>query len=154
MDAASTLITTAIISGEKPAVLSAIVKYHCTHHRSQRAIIDAMDIAGGKGICIGPANFLARFYQRAPIAITVEGANILTHSMMIFGQGAIRCHPYILHEITATQNNDIIAFDKLLFSHLSHAIRNLLRSFYLGIITNGRTSKAPTKDNTPRVSHQ
>lgn len=152
MDAASTLITTAIISGEKPAVLSAIVKYHCTH-RGQRAIIDAMDIAGGKGICLGPSNFLARFYQGAPIAITVEGANILTRSMMIFGQGAIRCHPYILHEIAATQNNDIIAFDKLLFSHLSHTISNLLRSFYLGI-TNGRTSKAPTKDNTRRFYQQ
>ena len=95
MDAAATLITTAIISGEKPAVLSAIVKYHCTH-RVQRAIIDAMDIAGGKGICMGPSNFLARFYQGAPIAITVESANILTRSMIIFGQGVIRCHPYIL----------------------------------------------------------
>lgn len=152
MDAASTLITTAIISGEKPAVLSAIVKYHCTH-RGQRAIIDAMDIAGGKGICMGPTNFLARFYQGAPIAITVEGANILTRSMMIFGQGAIRCHPYILPEIAATQNNDIAAFDKLLFSHLSHTISNLFRSFYLGI-TNGRTSKAPTKDNTRRFYQQ
>lgn len=119
------------------------MKYHCTH-RGQRAIIDAMDIAGGKGICMGPTNFLARFYQGAPIAITVEGANILTRSMMIFGQGAIRCHPYILPEIAATQNNDIAAFDKLLFSHLSHTISNLFRSFYLGI-TNGRTSKAPTK---------
>ena len=94
MDAAATLITTGIMLGEKPAVLSAIVKYHCTH-RGQRAIIDAMDIAGGKGICLGPSNFLARNYQGAPIAITVEGANILTRSMIIFGQGAIRCHPYI-----------------------------------------------------------
>ncbi|VDY35483.1 acyl-CoA dehydrogenase [Morganella morganii] len=95
MDAAATLITTGIMLGEKPAVLSAIVKYHCTH-RGQRAIIDAMDIAGGKGICLGPSNFLARNYQGAPIAITVEGANILTRSMIIFGQGAIRCHPYVL----------------------------------------------------------
>ncbi|MBZ4364192.1 hypothetical protein LAM67_24065, partial [Mycobacterium tuberculosis] len=94
-DAAASLITYGIMLGEKPAVLSAIVKYHCTH-RAQRSIIDAMDITGGKGIMLGEGNFLARAYQGAPIAITVEGANILTRSMMIFGQGAIRCHPYVL----------------------------------------------------------
>jgi acyl-CoA dehydrogenase len=86
MDAAASLITYGIMLGEKPAVLSAIVKYHCTH-RGQRSIIDAMDITGGKGIMLGEGNFLARAYQGAPIAITVEGANILTRSMMIFGQG-------------------------------------------------------------------
>lgn len=86
MDAAATLITSGIMLGEKPAVLSAIVKYHCTH-RGQRAVMDAMDIAGGKGICLGPANFVARGYQGAPIGITVEGANILTRSMIIFGKG-------------------------------------------------------------------
>ncbi|MEV8877417.1 acyl-CoA dehydrogenase, partial [Mesorhizobium ciceri] len=77
--------------GEKPSVISAIVKYHCTH-RSQQGVIDAMDVVGGKGICLGPKNFLGRNYQGSPIAITVEGANILTRSMIIFGQGAIRCH--------------------------------------------------------------
>lgn len=86
MDAAASLITYGIMLGEKPAVLSAIVKYHCTH-RGQQSIIDAMDITGGKGIMLGESNFLARAYQGAPIAITVEGANILTRSMMIFGQG-------------------------------------------------------------------
>lgn len=86
MDAAASLITYGIMLGEKPAVLSAIVKYHCTH-RGQQSIIDAMDITGGKGIMLGQSNFLARAYQGAPIAITVEGANILTRSMMIFGQG-------------------------------------------------------------------
>lgn len=86
MDAAASLITYGIMLGEKPAVLSAIVKHHCTH-RGQRSIIDAMDITGGKGIMLGEGNFLARAYQGAPIAITVEGANILTRSMMIFGQG-------------------------------------------------------------------
>lgn len=85
MDAAASLITYGIMLGEKPAVLSAIVKYHCTH-RGQQSIIDAMDITGGKGIMLGESNFLARAYQGAPIAITVEGANILTRSMMIFGQ--------------------------------------------------------------------
>ena len=80
MDAAASLITYGIMLGEKPAVLSAIVKYHCTH-RGQQSIIDAMDITGGKGIMLGQSNFLARAYQGAPIAITVEGANILTRSI-------------------------------------------------------------------------
>ncbi|QTO53478.1 acyl-CoA dehydrogenase FadE [Duffyella gerundensis] len=148
MDAASTLITSGIMLGEKPAVLSAIVKYHCTH-RGQRAIIDAMDIAGGKGIMLGSSNFLARAYQGAPIAITVEGANILTRSMIIFGQGAIRCHPYILSEMAAAATGDVNAFDKALFSHVGHVGSNAMRSFWLGL-TAGRTSTSPTRDATRR----
>ncbi|MDE9551830.1 acyl-CoA dehydrogenase FadE [Xenorhabdus bovienii] len=148
MDAAATMITGGIMLGEKPAVLSAIVKYHCTH-RGQRSIIDAMDIAGGKGICLGSSNFLARAYQGAPIAITVEGANILTRSMIIFGQGAIRCHPYVLAEIAAAENNNVKAFDKALFGHLGHVASNTLRSLWLGI-TNGRTSRTPVSDATRR----
>lgn len=148
MDAAASLITSGIMLGEKPAVLSAIVKYHCTH-RGQRAIMDAMDIAGGKGIMLGNSNFLARAYQGAPIAITVEGANILTRSMIIFGQGAIRCHPYILAEMAAAQNRDLHAFDKALFSHIGHVASNGMRSLWLGL-TAGRTSGAPTRDATRR----
>ncbi|ELY5817083.1 acyl-CoA dehydrogenase FadE [Cronobacter turicensis] len=148
MDAAASLITYGIMLGEKPAVLSAIVKYHCTH-RGQQSIIDAMDIAGGKGIMLGEGNFLARAYQGAPIAITVEGANILTRTMMIFGQGAIRCHPYVLEEMAAAQNSDVNAFDKLLFRHIGHVGSNLVRSFWLGL-TNGLTSRSPTRDATRR----
>ncbi|MGE9551992.1 acyl-CoA dehydrogenase FadE [Erwinia amylovora] len=148
MDAAASLITYGIVMGEKPAVLSAIVKYHCTH-RGQRAIVDAMDIAGGKGIMLGTSNFLARAYQGAPIAITVEGANILTRSMIIFGQGAIRCHPYVLTEMAAAQNNDVAAFDRALFSHVGHVGSNMMRSLWLGL-TGGRTSKTPTRDATRR----
>jgi len=148
MDAAASLITYGIVLGEKPAVLSAIVKYHCTH-RGQRAIVDAMDIAGGKGIMLGSGNFLARAYQGAPIAITVEGANILTRSMIIFGQGAIRCHPYVLQEMAAAQSNDINAFDRALFSHIGHVGSNKMRSLWLGL-TGGRTSKTPTRDATRR----
>lgn len=148
MDAAATLITYGIMQGEKPAVLSAIVKYHCTH-RGQRAIIDAMDIAGGKGIMLGKSNFLARAYQGAPIAITVEGANILTRSMIIFGQGAIRCHPYILREMGAAERNDLPAFDRALFSHIGHVGSNLVRSLWLGI-TAGYGSATPTRDATRR----
>ncbi|MEM6160447.1 acyl-CoA dehydrogenase FadE [Erwinia sp. P6884] len=148
MDAAASLITYGIGMGEKPAVLSAIVKYHCTH-RGQRAIVDAMDIAGGKGIMLGNSNFLARAYQGAPIAITVEGANILTRSMIIFGQGAIRCHPYVLTEMAAAQSNDLVAFDKALFSHVGHVGSNTVRSLWLGL-TGGRTSKTPTRDASRR----
>lgn len=148
MDAAASLITYGIVLGEKPAVLSAIVKYHCTH-RGQRAIVDAMDIAGGKGIMLGNSNFLARAYQGAPIAITVEGANILTRSMIIFGQGAIRCHPYVLQEMAAAQSNDVKAFDKALFSHIGHVGSNKMRSLWLGL-TAGLTSSTPTRDATRR----
>ncbi|MEN5016617.1 acyl-CoA dehydrogenase FadE [Erwinia sp. Eh17-17] len=148
MDAAATLITSGIMLGEKPAVLSAIVKYHCTH-RGQRAIVDAMDIAGGKGIMLGNSNFLARAYQGAPIAITVEGANILTRSMIIFGQGAIRCHPYVLEEMAAAQSNNLAAFDKALFSHIGHVGSNTMRSLWLGL-TGGLTSASPTRDATRR----
>ncbi|MGK3126245.1 acyl-CoA dehydrogenase FadE [Candidatus Pantoea formicae] len=152
MDAAATLITSGIMLGEKPAVLSAIVKYHCTH-RGQRAIIDAMDIAGGKGIMLGENNFLARAYQGAPIAITVEGANILTRSMIIFGQGAIRCHPWVLEEMNAAAKNDLVAFDRALFSHIGHVGSNKIRSLWLGL-TGGRTSASPTRDVTRRYYQQ
>ncbi|MCI4236711.1 acyl-CoA dehydrogenase FadE [Dickeya dianthicola] len=148
MDAAATLITSGIMQGARPSVLSAIVKYHCTH-RGQRGIIDAMDITGGKGICLGPSNFVARHYQGAPIAITVEGANILTRSMIIFGQGAIRCHPYLLNEMAAAQDNDLKAFDRALFGHLGHIGGNTMRNLWLGL-TNGRTSRAPVSDATRR----
>jgi acyl-CoA dehydrogenase len=148
MDAAASLITYGIVLGEKPAVLSAIVKYHCTH-RGQRAILDAMDILGGKGIMLGESNFVARAYQGAPIAITVEGANILTRSMIIFGQGAIRCHPYVLEEMAAAQSNDVNAFDELLFKHIGHVGSNKMRSLWLGL-TNGLTSASPTRDATKR----
>lgn len=148
MDAAAALITYGIVLGEKPAVLSAIVKYHCTH-RGQRAILDAMDIVGGKGIMLGETNFVARAYQGAPIAITVEGANILTRSMIIFGQGAIRCHPYVLEEMAAAQNNDVHAFDRLLFKHIGHVGSNTMRSLWLGL-TNGLGSRTPTRDATKR----
>ncbi|UXI01885.1 acyl-CoA dehydrogenase FadE [Photobacterium sp. TY1-4] len=156
MDAASSLTVSGIDLGEKPSVISAIVKYHCTH-RSQRGVIDAMDIVGGKGICMGPSNFLARGYQGAPIAVTVEGANILTRSMIIFGQGAIRCHPYVLEEMEAAYQEDanqaLIGFDNALFGHVGFVISNMVRSFWLGL-TDGRGSAAPRKDATARYYQQ
>jgi len=129
--------------GETPAVASAISKYHTTE-MSRKVANDAMDIHGGKGICMGPNNYLAQVFIECPISITVEGANILTRSMIIFGQGAIRCHPYVLKEIRATQDADkkhaAIEFDSALFSHMGFMWSNLVRSFILGI-TNGRSAR-------------
>ncbi|WP_428772155.1 acyl-CoA dehydrogenase FadE [Vibrio sp.] len=155
MDAASNLTVAAIDAGEKPSVISAIVKYHCTH-RGQQSIIDAMDIVGGKGICLGPSNFLARGYQGAPIAVTVEGANILTRSMIIYGQGAIRCHPYVLAEMDAAYSESADAvekFDQALAGHVSFTMSNLVRSVWLGL-TDGLGSATPTKDATKRYYQQ
>ncbi|WP_153447514.1 acyl-CoA dehydrogenase FadE [Vibrio algicola] len=148
MDAASQLTVAGIDLGEKPSVISAIVKYHCTH-RGQRCLIDAMDIAGGKGVCLGPANFLARGYQGSPIAVTVEGANILTRSMIIYGQGAIRCHPYVLAEMDAahsTERNALARFDSALFGHIGFSMSNAVRSLWLGI-TDGRGSDSPVPND-------
>ena len=155
MDAASNLTVAGIDLGEKPSVISAIVKYHCTH-RGQRSIIDAMDIVGGKGICLGPSNFLARGYQGSPIAITVEGANILTRSMIIYGQGAIRCHPYVLEEMNAaySESSDALdKFDSALAGHVSFTMSNLVRSLWFGL-TDGRGSSTPVDKETKRYYQQ
>ncbi len=145
MDAMRRLCAQAVDLGEKPAVLSAIAKYHVTE-RARRVINDAMDIAGGKGICLGPSNFLARAYQQLPISITVEGANILTRSLIVFGQGSIRCHPYLLKEMTAARDDDrqraSIAFDHALFRHAAFLASNALRSLVHGI-TCGAGLKRP-----------
>ncbi len=155
-DAASMLTVTGIDLGEKPSVVSAIVKYHLTD-RSQRSLIDAMDIHGGKGICMGPNNYLARGYQGAPIAITVEGANILTRSMIIYGQGAIRCHPYVLAEMLSAQEPDnrkaLTQFDLAVFGHLGFALSNLARSIWFGF-TGARFGQTPVRDDTARYYRQ
>ena len=121
MDAARTLTAGAIDLGEMPSVASAIVKYHITE-RTRQVVNDAMDILGGKGICLGPNNFMGRAYQQIPVAITVEGANILTRSLIIFGQGAIRCHPYVLKEMEAAREPDAAKglpdFDRAFAGHL------------------------------------
>ncbi len=142
MDAARGLTTLAVDRGEKPSVASAIVKYHLTE-RMRRVIDDAMDIHGGRGICMGPRNYLGRVYQGIPISITVEGANILTRSLIIFGQGAIRCHPYLLKEMEATRRGDVAAFDRALFGHVNLAVSNLARAVFHGL-TRARFAQAPT----------
>jgi acyl-CoA dehydrogenase len=136
MDATHRLLAGVVDLGEKPAVLSAIAKYHLTE-RGRRIVTDAMDIAGGKGICMGPSNFLGAAYMQVPVSITVEGANILTRSLIIFGQGAIRCHPYVLKEIAATRDEDheraSLAFDETLFGHIGFVLSNFARTFVLGV---------------------
>ena len=145
MDAARVMTAGAVDLGEKPSVVSAIAKYHVTE-RARQVVNDGMDIIGGKGICLGPSNFLGRAYQQVPIGITVEGANILTRSLIIFGQGAVRCHPYVLPEMQAVQNPDavrgLIDFDRALFGHIGYTIKNGLRSFWHAI-TGSRTVSVP-----------
>ncbi len=141
MDAARGLTTLAVDSGEKPSVASAIVKYHLTE-RMRDVIDDAMDIHGGRGICMGPRNYLARIYQGIPISITVEGANILTRSLIIFGQGAIRCHPYLLKEMETAQQRDLAGFDKAFFGHTRLLLSNLARAGFHGL-TGARFATSP-----------
>lgn len=136
MDATRRLSALAVDAGEKPSVISAISKYHVTE-RGRMVVNDGMDIIGGKGICMGPSNFLARVYQQIPIAITVEGANILTRCLIIFGQGAIRCHPYVLKEMAAAADDDrdraLEDFDRAFFGHLSFVAANVARVVVFGL---------------------
>ncbi|GLR69945.1 acyl-CoA dehydrogenase FadE [Agaribacter marinus] len=152
MDAVTSLSTAGVDLGEKPSVISAICKYHLTE-KMRDCVNDAMDVHGGKGICLGPNNYLGRAYQGTPISITVEGANILTRNMMIFGQGAMRCHPYVLDEIKAAAIDDtteqLNAFDKVVFGHIGFAFSNTIRSIWFSL-TGGRLSGTPFRDDTSR----
>jgi acyl-CoA dehydrogenase len=149
MNSAVSVTSGAIDQGEKPAVPSAILKYHCTE-LSRKVANDTMDVHGGKAIMMGPKNYAGRPYMATPIAITVEGANILTRSLIIFGQGAMRCHPYVLRELQAAQDTDsergLTEFDDALFSHIGYAISNAGRAFFLAL-THAKFSKVPL--NTP-----
>jgi acyl-CoA dehydrogenase len=142
----------AVARGELPAVPSTIAKYHCTE-MGRQAAADAMDIHGGKGIILGPKNYLGRGWQASPIAITVEGANIMTRSLMIFGQGAILCHPWVLKEMKAATLPDpeerLREFDRNLFGHIGFAISNAVRSWWYGL-TAARIGAAPGDTYTRR----
>jgi len=152
INAGMTVTATAIARGEKPAVPSAVLKHHCTE-MARKVVNDAMDVHGGKGIMLGPSNYLGRGYQGVPIAITVEGANILTRSLIIFGQGAIRCHPFVLKEMEAAKDPDfnrgLRDFDRYLFAHIGYAISNAARSFVLAL-TNAEASGSPVEGPTAR----
>ncbi|HSC09760.1 MAG TPA: acyl-CoA dehydrogenase [Rhodanobacteraceae bacterium] len=152
MSALSLSTAAAVDRGEKPSVPSAIAKYHCTE-LAREVAKDIMDVHGGKAVQLGPNNYAGRGWQGAPIAVTVEGANIMTRSLMIFGQGAIRCHPYVLKEMQATQITDytarLRAFDRVLFQHVGFAISNAARSFVLGL-THAKIGGAPGDKYTKR----
>src|SRR6185312_15987698 len=152
MDAARSVTAGAIDGGEKPSVPSAMLKYHVTEMGRQVAN-DAMDIHGGKGICLGPRNYLGRGYEVVPIAITVEGANLLTRSLIIFGQGALRCHPFVLKEMTAARNPDrakgVDDFDRALFGHVGFTISNAVRSLIMAL-THARFTAVPVEGPTAR----
>lgn len=148
MDAARGYICGALDKGAKPAVITAIAKYNFTE-LGREIINDSMDIVGGAGISRGPRNLFAHSYIATPIAITVEGANILTRTLMIFGQGAIRSHPYALKEIEALMNKDVKKFDDNFWSHIGHVAQNEIRSFMLSI-TRGRLAKSPVKGPAAR----
>jgi acyl-CoA dehydrogenase len=152
MDAARSVTAGAIDGGEKPSVPSAMLKYHLTEY-GRIIANDAMDIHGGKGVCLGPRNYLARGYQLVPVAITVEGANLLTRSLIIFGQGAIRCHPFVLREMNAAREKDkrkaLREFDAALFGHIGFTISNAVRSLVMAL-TLARFSHVPSTGATER----
>jgi acyl-CoA dehydrogenase len=132
-EAARAVTASMVGRGEKPSVISAIMKYQTTE-RLRRSINDAMDLHGGKGICDGPSNYLQAGYQAMPVAITVEGANILTRSLITFAQGALRSHPYLYKEIQACQDVDdergLEAFETAFGGHVAFALANVFGAFF------------------------
>ena len=132
IESAVSVTATSIDAGEKPSVPSAILKYHCTE-MARTILNDGMDINAGKAVIQGPKNYIANLYQSFPVAITVEGANILTRSLIIFGQGAVRCHPYVLEEMEAANSDDLNRFDSALFGHIGFAISNIVRAKTLAL---------------------
>lgn len=156
MDAARQFTLVGLDGGEQPAVVSAIVKYQLTEHM-RRLVNDAMDVHGGSGICLGPRNLIGIGYQAVPIGITVEGANILTRSLIIYGQGVVRCHPYLWREMQAIEDDDRARgrkhFDKALFGHIGLFISNAARSFWFAL-TGARLVLAPFAGRSRRYAQR
>lgn len=156
LEAARCVTAAAVDKGHHSSVIAAIIKYHATE-KSRTVINDAMDIQGGSGICLGPKNYLAHLYQVLPIGITVEGANILTRTMMIFGQGAVRCHPFIQQEMLALSNPNqeqgLIQFDAVLMQHLGLTLRNITAGFWYGL-SNARFAQTPGNETTKKYYQQ
>ncbi len=142
------ITSAAIDAGNKPSVISGIVKQYLTE-ALRVSMNDAMDIQGGAAICRGPRNMLSRTYTSLPIAITVEGANILTRSLIIFGQGAMRCHPFLLKELQAIQAQDLKAFDKAFFGHVNHVVSNKVRA-WLQAMSFEHLGSSPVKGKAAR----
>jgi acyl-CoA dehydrogenase len=153
LDAARRLTCAGLDQGHRPAVIAAIMKHQATE-RMRGAVNDAMDVHGGKAIMDGPCNYLGNVYRALPVGITVEGANILTRNLMIFGQGAIRCHPYLLDEIRALNASDrkvgLEAFDRTLWRHIAHSLKTLARA---SIRTWSGGAFAPAPESGPTAQH-
>jgi len=156
IESARLMVLSALDAGKVPSVISGIVKQQ-TMERMRQVVNNAMDIHGGHGICMGPNNFLCRGYQLIPVGITVEGANILTRTMIIFGQGTLRSHPYLLKEVAAFHNPDkqrgLKEFDKALFAHMGFVFSNIVRSFWMGI-TSARLLRTPGSKATEHYYRQ
>ncbi len=152
MEAARRYTCGALDKGAKPAVVTAMAKYNFTE-LGREIINDAMDIVGGAGISRGPRNIFAHTYIATPIAITVEGANILTRSLMIFGQGAIRCHPYAYNEIDALMRNDVQQFDENFWKHMGHVFQNGTRAFVLSL-TRGYLAGSPVSGHSKKYARR
>jgi acyl-CoA dehydrogenase len=135
------VLTASAVDHCAPSVVTAIAKYHMTE-LMRKVIVDAMDVLSGRGIQQGPRNSIATAYRATPVAITVEGANILTRNLMIFGQGAIRCHPHVFPEMEAARTDDLPAFDEALFKHVGFSINRAVRGLTLGL-TGARLARSP-----------
>lgn len=156
LEASRVMTAGAVDQHVKPSVVSAIAKYHMTEN-SRRVITDAMDIHGGRGLILGQSNYLAFGYMSTPIAITVEGANILTRNLIIFGQGAIRCHPFIFREMQAAKDEDreagLLDFDSLIFRHVGYTISNFVRTLSLSL-SGALVTRSPVSGPTARYYRQ
>lgn len=148
-DATRAITVAGVDAQKKPAIASAISKYHVTE-MSRQIAIDAIDLHGGKAIMAGPKNYLLSGYHSAPISITVEGANILTRNLIIFGQGAIRCHPYLLDEMDAMRRQDIDLFDTTISAHAGYLLSNMASAIFHGL-TNARFASAPAHTTVARL---
>ncbi len=145
-------LTASAVDNCSPSVVTAMMKYHMTE-MMRTILTDAMDIHGGRGVMQGPRNYLASAYQAVPIAITVEGANILTRNLMIYGQGSIRCHPYVFPEMEAARKNDLEEFDQLLWGHIGFSINRGVRAVTLGL-TGARLAASPVKGPVAKYYRQ
>ncbi|MBI3171390.1 MAG: acyl-CoA dehydrogenase, partial [Hydrocarboniphaga effusa] len=142
------IMTASAVDHCAPSVVTAIAKYHMTE-LMRKVVSDSMDVMAGKAIQQGPRNFIATAYKATPVAITVEGANILTRNLMIFGQGAIRCHPYVFPEMEAARTNDLADFDRAFFGHLGFTINRAVRALTLGL-TGSRLASSPVEGPAAR----
>ncbi|MCQ1058260.1 acyl-CoA dehydrogenase [Photobacterium sp. ZSDE20] len=156
LEASRTLTTTSLDMGETPGIVTAIAKYHMTE-MARTILNDSMDVHAGRAIQLGPMNYIGHHYFGMPVAITVEGANILTRNLMIFGQGATRCHPYVLSEMEAAANPDSREgakdFDKLLSSHIGFAVGNVSKSL-LNAFSGSRFNNSPVSGETAKYYKQ